>query len=70
VRVGLLDEESRPIPGRSIDDCIPVVGDFLSRPIKWKSGTDVGVRAEKPTRLRFELTHAELYSFQIVPQDS
>jgi len=70
VRVGLLDEESRPIPGRSIDDCIPVVGDFLSRPIKWKGGSDVSDRAEKPTRLRFEMTDAELYSFQIVPQDS
>jgi hypothetical protein len=69
VRIGLLDEGSRPLPGRSVEDCIPIVGDFLGVPVKWKGGDAVKVLDEKPTRFRVEMTHAELYSFQIVSRN-
>jgi len=69
VRIGLLDEDSRPLPGRSVEDCLPIVGDFLDVPVKWKGGNDVKVRAGKSMRLRVEMTRAELYSLQVVSQN-
>ncbi len=68
VRVGLLDERGQAISKRSITDCIPIVGDSLSMPVKWKDGSEVTVRRGVPIRLQVELVHAELYSFQMVPE--
>ena len=70
VRIGLLNEESRPLPGRSVDECVPLAGDSLSMPVKWKTGRDVSAHAEKPTRLHVELTDAELFGFQFVSPNS
>jgi len=70
VRIGLLDEDGRQLPGRSVDDCKPIVGDSLSMPVKWKGGSNVSDRAEKPTRLRVEMIHAELFGLQFVPRHS
>jgi len=70
VRIGLLNEESRPLPGRSVDECVPLAGDSLSMPVKWKTGRDVSARAEQPTRLHVELTGAELFGFQFISPNS
>ena len=64
VRVGLLDENNQPVPGRSVDDCIPLTGDGLSTAVQWKAGSDVSSRAAVPTRLTFSLANARLYGFR------
>ncbi len=69
VRIGLLDEENRPLAGRSVDDCVPMVGDSLRMPVKWKEGSDLGSRVGEPARLRVEMTRAELFGFQFVARD-
>jgi len=66
VRLGLLDKDSRPLPGYSVDDCQPIVGDSLSKPVTWRTGRDVSARAARPTRLRVELIDAKLFGFQFV----
>jgi hypothetical protein len=66
VRVGLLDETGQSIRGRSINDCVPIVGDALGMPVKWKEDSDVTVRAKRPTRFQFDMVNAMLYGFQIV----
>jgi len=66
VRVGLLDEQGRTIPGYSVKDCRPIAGDSVSIRVTWTRGSDVSFREKKPTRLRVDMTRAELYSFQVV----
>ena len=68
VRVGLLDERGRSIRGRSIKDCLPIVGNSLSMLVKCKGGSAVGLRSDKPTRLQVEMALAEVCSFQIMKQ--
>jgi hypothetical protein len=70
VRVALLDESGKAIPGRSLDDCIPVTGDSVSVRVAWKTGADVMARAGKPTRLQLEITNASVYGFQFSVGDA
>jgi L-ascorbate metabolism protein UlaG (beta-lactamase superfamily) len=66
VRVALLDEKGKPLPGRGLQDCEPITGDELDAVVHWKNGTDVGSRADRPTRMRFALHNASLFGFQFV----
>ncbi|MDG1894359.1 MAG: hypothetical protein P8J37_05585 [Fuerstiella sp.] len=69
VRIGLLNKDGQPLPGRSVDDCLPIIGDSLSVPVEWRSGRDVSLRGNKSTRIRVEATGAELFGFQFVDSD-
>jgi len=68
VRVGLTAADGSALPGYAIDDCVPLIGNELSRAIRWRRGdaatTDVGELAGKVVRLRFALIDADVYSFQ------
>jgi hypothetical protein len=64
VRVGLLDENGNAIPGRGVEDCLEIAGDHFDAGVRWKSGSDVGDRAGRPTRLRIEWSDASLFGFQ------
>lgn len=64
IRVELCDLEGRPIPGCSLDDCVPIFGDTVARTIAWKQGSDLSSLAGRPVRLRFELKDADLFSFR------
>jgi hypothetical protein len=68
VRVALLDENGKPLSDRAAEDCLPITGDHLSVPVRWKTGSDVAAIAGRPTRLRVELTSASLYAFQFKPK--
>jgi len=70
VRIGLLDEDGRPIPKYSASDCVPIVGDSLSKAVQWKTGSDVSGRVTKPTRLRVEMSDAQLFGFQFTSDES
>jgi hypothetical protein len=65
LRVGLLDENGNDVKSRAVEDCVPITGDLIDVQVKWKTGTDIGNRYEKPTRLRVEMTDAGLYSFRM-----
>lgn len=64
VQVELQDPSGKPLPGFSLEDCPPVVGDEIERPVTWKGGSDVSALAGKPVRLRFVLKDADVYAFQ------
>jgi hypothetical protein len=51
LRVELLDELLRPIPGYSGEDCIPVVKSGFRTPVAWKGG-EVVRRDGQPVRVR------------------
>jgi hypothetical protein len=64
VRVGLLDETGRAIPGRGVADCLPLMGDQLDAVVRWNRGADVSERAGRPTRMRVEMIDVSVYGFQ------
>ncbi|MCB1120598.1 MAG: exo-alpha-sialidase [Verrucomicrobiae bacterium] len=64
IRVEIQDEAGQPVPGFSLQDCIPVFGDELDRTIRWAKGADVSAFAGKPIRLRFSLRDADLFSMK------
>ena len=63
IRVALLAENGEPVPGYTVNDCLPISGDQLAEPVRWRQGGDVTSLAGKPTRLRVELASASLYAF-------
>lgn len=64
LRVALLDEQHRPIPGRRLEDCQPITGDHLDALVHWKDGTDLGAWTHRPVRLEFDLRDTSLFGFQ------
>ena len=63
VRIGLLDENSQPVPGLGLTDCQPIEGDAIAHTVRWKQGNSVAMRSGKPTRMQVELKDARLYAF-------
>jgi len=54
IRVELQGEAENPIPGFTMDDCLPVFRDSLERMVIWSSGSDLSPLEGKAVRLRFE----------------
>jgi hypothetical protein len=64
IRVELQDQDGRPLPGFSLEDCPPVFGDAVDRRITWNNNPDLSELAGKTVRLRFEIKDGDIYSFQ------
>ncbi len=67
VRVELLDEKGWPISGYGLDDCPPIFGDAIERPVTWRSGADLSHLAGKTVQVRFVLRDADLFAYQFQP---
>ena len=50
-------------PGVDYDD-IDAYGDHIVRIVTWKPALDLSTHADKPVRLRFEMSDADLYSLR------
>ena len=62
LRAEMLDAETmKPLPGLSVQQCIPLNGDHLCARIAWKG--QPRLVHEKAVRLRFVLRQAKLYAF-------
>ena len=64
VRVGLLDEAGRPVPGLTPADCVPIVGDHLRHVVIWNTKTNISSLAGRPIHLSLQMTKANLFAFQ------
>jgi hypothetical protein len=64
IRIEIQDDQGKPIPGFSLDDCSEVFGDAINRVVEWKNGADVSSLANKTVRLRFVLKDADLYALK------
>ncbi len=65
MKVEIQDENGKPIPGYTTNDCSEIFGDTVSRAVHWKDkGTDVSHLKGKIIKLRFVLKDADLYSFK------
>lgn len=64
VRVEVQDLDNRPLPEFALADCDPIWGDEIARPVVWKAG-DTLPAVNQPFRLRFVLSDADLFAFEI-----
>ena len=61
VLVEAADFSGNPIPGRTFDDAIPLIGDQHKTLVKWKTANDMGVEKGEPVILRFKMDKAKIY---------
>jgi hypothetical protein len=61
MRVELLDESGRAIPGFTAKDCQPITGDHRRTTVQWKNGEMAPTNGVKT---RFELRRAFLYGYE------
>ena len=66
-QVGFVDENDKPVPGFSVDECVYVNGDFISGKVEWlKKGSDLSGLQGKTVRLVFRIRGSKLYAMQFV----
>ncbi len=64
IAVEIQDAPGHPIPGFSLSDCHPLIGNEIDRAVFWKNGSDLSQLQGKPIRLRFVMKDADLYAIQ------
>jgi len=64
IRVEAQDAQGKPIPGFTLRESEPIIGNEIDRAAAWKSGESIGTLASKPIRLRFVMRDADLYSLR------
>jgi len=64
IQIEIQDENGKPVPGFTLQDCPPIFGDTIERKVLWKNGSDLSSLEGKPIRLRFVLRDADIFSFR------
>ena len=64
IRVELLDEAGKVIPGYAAGDCQKIIGNEIKRVVAWGDKANLTELAGKPVRLRFRIMDADLYSLR------
>ncbi|MDB6003077.1 MAG: hypothetical protein JWR15_64, partial [Prosthecobacter sp.] len=64
IQVEILDEAGKPLPGYAAGDCDKIIGNEIRRTVTWKNNASLHKLADKPVRLRFRITDADLYSLR------
>lgn len=52
------------IPGFSFDDCIPITGDHVRAPVRFKNARVAQIPDDKPLTIRVELNRAEIFAYE------
>jgi len=66
VRIEIQDARGKPVAGYALEDCIPLSGDGVSQPVRWRDKAELPAEAAaKPFRLRFEVESSDLYGFEL-----
>jgi hypothetical protein len=64
VRVRILDEKGKPLPGFGYEDCASMTGDQLFWTPRWKGGTFGSVKSSKRRQLEIEIVTGEIYGIR------
>jgi hypothetical protein len=64
LRVGLLDESSKPLDGYELENCNPVRTNSTGAIVTWKDKKDLASLAGRKVKLALSGTRAKLYSFR------
>lgn len=67
VRLEIQDAAGTPVPGFTLEECRPLVGDSIDQVVAWKQGGSVAALAGRPVRLRFVLQEADVFALQFRP---
>ncbi len=62
IRVECLNAAGHALPGFTLEDCVPFMGDCIEHSVRWKSGQDLAGLVGKPVRLRYAMRDADLFS--------
>lgn len=52
--------------GRSVDDCTPIVGNEMEKPVHWHGEDDIGAAVGQPVVLHIKMRAAELFAIEWV----
>jgi hypothetical protein len=64
IKFELQDENGTPIPGFTMEEARPVIGNEISRTVLWNGELDK--LTSKPVRLRIYMKDADLYSIKFI----
>ncbi len=63
LRVEIIDDiKGKPIPGYTADECVPVTGDGIAQPVRWRSNKELP-GTKQAIRIRFLLKNTSLFGF-------
>lgn len=65
IRIAVLDEAGKPLPGADTADCVPCTVDSLDHIVEWKEVKALDPKKHPRIRLRITLRQAALFSFWI-----
>ena len=68
IRVEILGTDGSPIEGFGLADCPEIIGDEISRIVRWEDGSDLSGLIGKTVRLRFHMVDSDLYSIRFSPE--
>ncbi|MHB0939677.1 MAG: hypothetical protein ACYC6A_25045, partial [Armatimonadota bacterium] len=55
--------QSAPLPGFSLDDCLPITGDGVRIPVRFKKARVADIPLDRPLRLQFELHTGDIFAY-------
>jgi hypothetical protein len=64
IMVEILDANGNKIPGYSMEECQPMIGNEISKTVYWNNSKDVSELSGTPVRMRVYLKDADLFSFK------
>ncbi|MCP5530363.1 MAG: hypothetical protein H7A44_07960 [Opitutaceae bacterium] len=64
IRVELQDLDGNPLPGFSLAECDPLIGDRIDRTVSWHGRKSLSGYIGRPVRLHFVMSDADLYAFR------
>ncbi|MEX2512439.1 MAG: hypothetical protein WD398_06005 [Cyclobacteriaceae bacterium] len=64
IRIEIQDEAGNAIPGYSMEESLPLIGNQTAGTASWKGSKSVSLLTSKPVRLLLFMKEANLYSFQ------
>lgn len=62
--VELQDQDCKPIPGFTFEDCEEIGGNFINQSVYWKGKADVSLLASKVIRIHIKMKRGKLFGFQ------
>ena len=65
VKLQALDPDGyEPIPGFTLEECVPITGDHLAAPVRWRERDGLGELKGKPVLLEVHVREGELYALR------
>jgi len=64
IRFEIQDENGKPLPGYTLNDAKPLIGNEISRMVTWNGNGNIEQFSSKPIRLHVYMKDADLYSIR------